>query len=142
MCVRSQIQQRGKTSAMHPEAITLTQVVLDPNQYSLEPSGGTVPSSNRVTGSRKETTVARRRYQKGSVVLKGNNWTGRYLEDIRMPDGSLRRVHRRVVLGDQHEIRTAKMAWRKLEPFLAPINSTSYRPRTTITLREFAARWE
>jgi integrase len=86
--------------------------------------------------------MARRRYQKGSIILNGNQWSGRFLEDVRMQDGSIRRVHRKVYLGDKTELPTAKLARRKLEPFLAKVNSQSYRPQTVITLREFVTRWE
>src|SRR5260370_4747174 len=90
----------------------------------------------------KRCSMARRRYQKGSVALRNNNWTGRYLEDVRASDGSVRRVHRRVFLGTLKDVPTKKLALRKLEPYLTSINSGSYQPKNVVNLNEFLIRWE
>lgn len=85
--------------------------------------------------------MARRRYQKGSVVLRNGNWSGRYLEDVRTAD-NVTRVHRRVFLGTVKDVPTRKLALRKLEPLLTPINSGDYQAKTLATLNEFLVRWE
>jgi integrase len=46
-----------------------------------------------------------------------------------------------VILGTKTELPTRKLALRKLEPYLAKINSVEYHPRSTMTLAEIAARW-
>ena len=47
--------------------------------------------------------MARRRYQQGSVFLRGKpekqRWIGRWREDIVKPDGSIHRMRHSVVLG-------------------------------------------
>lgn len=90
----------------------------------------------------KGMNMARRRYQKGSVTLRNDNWTGRYLEDVCTANGQTIRVHRRVFLGTRAELPTKKLAQRKLEPMLAEINTVTYKPRHVITLSEFLVRWE
>lgn len=86
--------------------------------------------------------MARRRFQKGSVVFRNNGWTGRFVEDVRLPDNTIRRVQRRVFLGSKDEVPTQRLARRKLEPLLAQVNNVDYRPRAIMTLRDFVARWE
>ena len=94
--------------------------------------------------------MARRRYQKGMVFLRGTKervWIGRWREDVIQSDGSTRRVYRSINLGPEREPEakkpvTEKMALRRLEPVLARINSTEYRPVRTATVREFAESWQ
>jgi integrase len=100
-----------------------------------------MPLGNRVN-SGEDPKLARRRYQRGSVQLRNGVWTGRFLEDVRFADGRTERVHRRVYLGTQAEIPTKKLALRRLEPFLAEINSFTYRPKNVISLTEFLVKWE
>ena len=47
------------------------------------------------------SSLARKRYQTGSVFLRGKNpvWIGRYREDVIRPDGKVVRKRRSVVLG-------------------------------------------
>jgi integrase len=86
--------------------------------------------------------MARRRYQKGSVILRGSNWYGRYRESVIGPDGREVRIRRSVILGSKKEFPTKRLAERRLEIFIAPINSVSYRPGRVATLEEFAERWK
>jgi integrase len=85
--------------------------------------------------------MARRRYQKGSVILRGSNWYGRYRESVIGPDGREIRIRRSVILGSKKEFPTKRLAERRLEVFIAPVNSISYRPGRVATLEEFAERW-
>jgi integrase len=87
-------------------------------------------------------SMARRRYQSGSVLLQGSNWYGRYREDVIGPDGHRRRVRRSVVLGSKKDYPTERLARRLLEVYLAPINSLSYRPGRVATLSEFVEKWK
>jgi hypothetical protein len=57
--------------------------------------------AKRVT-SRKETAVARRRHQSGSLRKRGKHrkvWVARWREDVLKPDGTISRVRRAEVLG-------------------------------------------
>ncbi len=92
----------------------------------------------------KEEHLARRRYQKGSLLLRGKRekvWVGRWLEDEVRPDGTIHRRHRSEVLGTVKDHPTKRLALRLLEGRLAEVNSAAYRPRHVITFREFAERW-
>ena len=88
--------------------------------------------------------MARRRYQKGRVFLRGKQprWIGRWREDIVGADGRVQRVHRSTVLGTKAELPTKKLAQRRLDSILAPVNSPSYRPGRVAQLADFAERWE
>jgi integrase len=89
--------------------------------------------------------MARRRYQKGSLFLRGKRvrvWIGRWREDERGEDGAVRRVHRTVVIGTQREFPTRRLAERELERQLAPINSPTYRARHSCSFAQFARRWQ
>lgn len=89
--------------------------------------------------------MARRRYQKGSLFLRGKRekvWVGRWLEDEVHPDGTVHRRHRSEVLGTTAEFPTKRLAHRALEQHLAKVNAVTYRPKHTITFAEFAERWK
>jgi integrase len=88
--------------------------------------------------------LARRRYQKGRVILKGKknpNWHGRWREDV-IEDGQIRRIERSEVLGSKSDFPTKKLALRELEKRLTVVNDIRYRARPTATFIEFASRWE
>jgi integrase len=89
--------------------------------------------------------MARRRYQQGRVFLRGKNpakWVGRWREDILLDSGEVKRVERSIVLGTKTEIPTERLARRRLEILVAPINSVSYRPGRVAILEDFAERWK
>ncbi len=96
----------------------------------------------------KGETVARRRFQKGSVRQRSNVWIGRFLEDV-VEHGIVRRKHRTVLLcpvrtSDGRAV-TERQALRLLQPYLDKVNSATYQPeqvKKTIFFAEFAARWE
>jgi hypothetical protein len=74
--------------------------------------------------------MARRRYQRGSLFLRGKKhqvWVGRWREDVIGADGKLRRLYRSNVLGSLSDFPTRKLALRELERQLAPINDPRYR---------------
>jgi integrase len=86
--------------------------------------------------------LARKRYQRGSVILQGNNWYGRYRESVIGLDGKEARIRRSTLLGSRDEFPTKRLAERRLEVLLAPINSLTYRPGRIATVAEFAERWK
>lgn len=89
--------------------------------------------------------MARRRYQQGRVFLRGKNppqWVGRWREDILLDSGEVKRVERSIVLGTKTEIPTERLARRRLEILVAPINSLGYRPGRVAILSDFAERWK
>jgi integrase len=82
--------------------------------------------------------VARPRYQKGTVFLRGKVWVLRYREDIVKPDGTLGRLHRSIVLGP---FTKKKEALREAERHLRPFNHGAFRPQAAITLDDFWHRY-
>ena len=88
--------------------------------------------------------MARKRYQKGRVFLRGKAtpvWVGRWREDVIGADGVTRRIERSEILGTKSQIPTQRLAFRRLEVFLSRINAPDYRPGRIATLAEFAERW-
>jgi len=96
--------------------------------------------------SRKETiSMARKRYQQGSVSLIGKTeqkWVGRYREDVIGNDGKIERVRREAILGTKRELPTKRLAQRKIDIILARINGLDYRPGKVATFAEFIERWK
>lgn len=107
------------------------------------------PNATLVAGEslcvhRRDHSMARRRYQRGSVFLRGKRnsvWVGRWREDIIMPNGKVKRVRKSEVLGTKKDYGTKRLALRALEEKLAPINDPSYKATSTITFRVFARKW-
>ena len=88
--------------------------------------------------------MARRRFQRGSVLLRGKRrpkWVGRWREDVINSEGKLVRINRKEVLGTKSDFPTKKLAMRELELRIAPINSINYRALRTATFAEFAEIW-
>jgi integrase len=86
--------------------------------------------------------MARKRYQHGSVILRGVTWTGIYREDEILPDGTVHRPQRWETLGTLKDYPTKRLAQRALDQKLAEINSLTYKPRPTATFQQFAERWQ
>jgi hypothetical protein len=90
-------------------------------------------------------SMARRRYQKGRVILRGKAnpvWVGRWREDVIGTDGVTRRIERSEILGSKSEIPTQRLALRRLEVLISRINAPDYRPGRMATLAGFAERWK
>lgn len=88
--------------------------------------------------------MARRRYQQGSLMLRGKRrkvWVLRWRDDVLLADGSVRRVERKTVLGPQSDLPTSKLARRRAEQVLARVNSPEYKPIKTITFEKFVELW-
>ncbi len=104
----------------------------------------TLPPAIEGVSSVEAQRMSRRRYQRGTVFLSGSRnpaWVGRYREDVVEPDGRVRRVCRKVVLGYKTEIPTKKLALREMESRLGGINSYNYQPMRAATFSQFAALW-
>ena len=84
--------------------------------------------------------LARKRYQKGSLFRRGNEWIGRWREDI-IKDGIPSRPYKWEVLGTIKDFPTKRLAQRELDARLSVINAPSYRARPTATFAEFANKW-
>lgn len=85
--------------------------------------------------------MARRRYQTGSLFLRGDRWIGRWREDV-IVDGVLRRIRKGIVIGNRKEYPTQKLARRAFDLVLARINAPTYRPGRAATFAEFAEIWK
>jgi hypothetical protein len=106
-----------------------------------------MPGQGQWVNGPKEVSMARRRYQKGSLVPKtgvpqNGLWVGRWREDVIQPDGTITRPYEWEVLGTVEDYPTRKLALRALEARLSTINSPTYRARPTAALEDFANRWD
>jgi integrase len=100
-------------------------------------------------------SLARRRYQKGQVLLKKkfdengdidkeqSEWIGRWRED-EVRNGQLVRLRCRRFLGTLKQLETKKLALRALEGHIknAGVNREDYRPLQAAKFDDFAERWE
>src|SRR5215470_1796782 len=89
----------------------------------------------------KGDSMARRRYQRGSLILRGEVWYGRWWEDFFGPEGR-RRKYVCERLGTTEDFPTKKLATRELEQRLARVNSPLYRGVSTILFSQFAVSWQ
>lgn len=104
-----------------------------------------IPFQGQPTTGQGELKLARSRYQKGSLFLRGANqrvWVGRWREDERLPDGTRCRRNRKVVIGTLAQFPTKRLAQRELERRLAHINSLDYRPQVAITFGNLVEKWK
>jgi integrase len=93
----------------------------------------------------KGESMARRRYQRGQVFLRGKRcpvWIGRWREDVITQAGVVMRVRKSEVLGTRKDYATKRLALRALEDKLTSINDPSYKATPTITFREFSEKWK
>jgi hypothetical protein len=86
-------------------------------------------------------SMARFRYQKGYVFLRGTVWYGKYREDVVGKDGLVRRVQRRTPLGTKVQYPTKRLAERRLEQILSRINDPMYRPDSNGFNTARSGRW-
>ena len=98
-------------------------------------------------GKQKEGSLARRRFQEGSLILRGKRspkWSGRWLEDVVLPDGTIERIHKSAIVGTKKDFPTQKLAKRELRRLIeaAGVNGLDYKPKPTATFSEFAERWK
>jgi len=104
----------------------------------------TIPAQGQRVIGLKGPSMARKRYQQGTIMLRGKRrkvWILRWREDIEQPDGFVQRVERKTLLGTHAELKTMKLARRRAEQVLAKVNSPDYRPIKTSTFEEFVELW-
>jgi len=93
----------------------------------------------------KEKNLARRRLQRGTLLLLGTRtekrWYGRWRQS-ELVDGKEVRHRVQEFLGTLADFPTKKLALRELAARLGTVNSPTYRARPTATFAEFAKRWE
>ena len=90
-------------------------------------------------------SLARRRYQKGTLILRGKRervWVGRWLEDEIRPDGTVERIHKSEVLGSFKDFPSKRLAQRELDGRVSVVNSPTYRARPTATFTDLAEKWK
>ena len=88
--------------------------------------------------------MARRRYQRGSVFLRGRRnpaWFGRWREDVIEGD-QVKRVRRCEFLGYKKDFPTERLALRELEARVAPVNRPNNRPLRSETFAQFCGWWK
>lgn len=66
--------------------------------------------------------MTRPRYQRGSLVDDGDRWIARWREDLILPGGTVKRVHRKDVIAWKVECPTRRMAQQKLDELLREVN--------------------
>lgn len=89
--------------------------------------------------------MARRRYQKGTLIKRGARekvWVGRWLEDVILPDDTIKRIHKSEVLGSVKDFPTRRLVQRELDARLSVVNSPNYRARPTATFNQLAEKWK
>lgn len=107
--------------------------------------GARISAGQQTTGQLGGLQLARRRYQKGHVYLRGKRekvWIRRWLEDELLHDGTVVRRHKSEVLGTLKQFPTKRLAQRELDARVSVVNSPTYRARPTATFRELAERWK
>lgn len=98
-----------------------------------------------VESTRPGGSMARRRFQNGSVFSRGKRkkvWVGRWLEDEVREDGSVHRRHCSEVLGTFSELPTKKLALRRLQERLALVNSPAFKPKHKLTFHAVVEKWK
>jgi integrase len=85
--------------------------------------------------------MARRRYQRGQLLRSGDNWLGRWREDVADDTGAVKRVQKKEVIGNVADFPTKRLAMRELERRLEPINNVEYRPQRRVTFEAFSQKW-
>jgi integrase len=108
-------------------------------------SACTVTAGQAESTSQENSSMARRRFQKGRIFVRGKKqpvFVGRWRADVIQDDGTIVRVERSIVLGPVSEVKTVKMAERSFAPILRGVNSLDYRPEKFAKISEFADIWE
>lgn len=87
--------------------------------------------------------MARKRYQRGHVLLQGDVWYVKYREDL-IVGGKEKpvRIRRCTRLGTKSEFPTKRLAERRAEQILSRINGLDYRPGRVATFEELVERWK
>jgi integrase len=104
--------------------------------------GGSLSRHEQCTDGRKGEPLARRRYQEGTLELRGNVWTIRFREDMFQPDGPAKRIEIRRVVGTREEFPTRKLARRRADEIISRVNRLDYKPIRVSSFAEFSEVWK
>jgi integrase len=85
--------------------------------------------------------MARRRFQNGSLELRGNSWTSRWTERV-IVNGEMVERHPSRVLGTKKDYPTRKLRAHSDWIDSLGINNLSYRPKPVASFSEFAEKWK
>src|SRR6267154_760103 len=111
---------------------------------AIAPQPGPVVDSAPVTPSSASTgaPVARRRFQRGSLVEKSGRRYGVYRVDVLQSDGTFMREQCWQPLGLVSE-QSERSAWRQFQPYVDKENDAAKKlpPRIGLTLAEFVEEW-
>jgi integrase len=89
------------------------------------------------------SSMARKRYQRGHLLLQGNVWYVKYREDVIVAGKEKPvRIRRCTRLGAKSEFPTKRLAERRAEQILSRINGLDYRPGRIATFDELVERWK
>jgi integrase len=75
------------------------------------------------------------------LIRSGDNWLGRWREDVEDDTGAVKRVHKKEVIGTVEDFPTKRLAERELQRRLEPINNVEYRPQRRVTFEAFSQKW-
>lgn len=83
-----------------------------------------------------------KRTQRGSILHTGKSWFVRYCDDVRQPDGTLKRklLCKKLDVEYGGDYRTRRSIQPFVDRILAPINSGVLTPLSTMPLREFTEK--
>lgn len=88
--------------------------------------------------------VPRRRFQRGQIIQRGERkpvWVGMFREDRLNPDGTIRRIKRKVILGPCASM-SRRAALSALQPYLDAVNvAPAPPPKVGKTLSTMAQEW-
>ena len=100
----------------------------------------------RRTSGERNSPVIRRRYQNGSLVVRGKRkkvWVARWRESVLAADGTLGSIRRSEVIGTLADFPTQRAARALLESRLHDLNHALQKPQSSILFRDFiSAQWE
>ena len=74
-----------------------------------------IPAQCDGVSERRNLSMARRRFQRGQLLRSGDNWLGRWREDVANDAGAVQRVHKKEVIGTLADFPTRRLALRELE---------------------------
>jgi integrase len=99
------------------------------------------PVTSSEVSTKGKNIVPRRRFQRGSLVVKSGQRYGVFREDVLQPNGQFSRKLRWIALGAVSEV-SKRSALKALQPYLDRVNQEALRaPRPGITLAEFVEEW-
>jgi integrase len=90
--------------------------------------------------------MIRRRYQSGSLVVRGKRkkvWVARWREPVLAADGTLKSIRRSEIIGRVADFPTRRQACALLESRLYDINHALQKPQSSMLFRDFiCSQWE